>query len=234
MKTTSILALLSTFTTMAITAVDSANADTILLFENSSGLSFGAIPQDYGSRVTANIQNGYHYGGTANTPHIVASYVNAAGWPSGYGDLTNVCYPFGASSPILSIKLTADPGYQVALQSFDLAGWPNTDYTINSVQVRDGNGSVLYSAPNLLVQGDSVGSPHTALSFAPLVSSTLQISVDATNITASFGAENIGLDNLRFSQVPVPEPASIATALSASLIGAVILLGRHRWKNAHP
>jgi hypothetical protein len=234
MKTTLILGLFSACSIMMFLTAQSANADTVLLFENSSGFSFGTIPADYGSRVTANTQNGYHYGGTANTPNIVASYVNAAGWPSGYGDLTNVCYPFGATNPILSIKLTADPGYRVALQSFDLAGWPSTDYTINSVQVRDGNGSVLYLAPNLLVQGDSVGPQHTALSFAPLVSSTLQISVDATNITASFGAENIGLDNLRFSQVPVPEPASFVIAVCASVVGCVVLLSRRRWKNVHP
>jgi hypothetical protein len=227
MKTAARITIVFVFSTVTAHATDSAKADTVLLFENSSGQSFGVIPQDYGDRVTASVQSGYHYGGTADTPKIVVDYVAANGWPSNYGDLTNVAYP-ATSSSILSVKLSADPGYRVALQSFDLAGWPSTDYTINSVQVRDGNGFVLFSQSNLLVEGDSVGPRHTTLSFAPLIAPTLQVSIDATNITAAFGAENVGLDNLRFSQVP--EPASVSLLLMGSLCISAVVFARRAKK----
>jgi hypothetical protein len=230
MKTQAVHALLFGFVAIAFMIVRPVQADTTLLFEFGTGQAFGNIPSDYGSRVTGNFQNGYHYGGAANTPNIVASIANAAGWPTEYGDLTNVCYPF-PSTAVMSITLTADPGYRVALQSFDLAGWPFTDYTIKSVQVRDGIGTLLYSAPNLLVQGDSIGPQHTSLNFAPLVAPTLQISIDATNITAAFGASNVGLDNVRFSQQAVPEPAAFKIAGTGALFAGVFALTQRRSKN---
>jgi hypothetical protein len=98
-----------------------ARGDTILLFEDTNGLWL-STPSGYGNRVTATSQGGFHYGGTANTPNVVLAYgANTYGWPTQYGDLNNVIYTADFSG-VLQATLTADPGYQVVLQSFDLAG----------------------------------------------------------------------------------------------------------------
>src|SRR6202008_4639157 len=125
-------------------------ASTVLLFEDTNGFDlFSSDLPTYGDRVSANVQSGFRYGGAADTPKIVADFPNASGWSSSYGDLTNVIYTLAANG-ILRAKLTADAGYNVALQSFDLAGYPQADYTINSVKVFDGVGNWLFSQLGVL------------------------------------------------------------------------------------
>ena len=201
-----------------------ARGDTILIFENSSGFSIGFIDSNYGHRVTANIQGGFSYGGTADTPNVVTNYsANTRGWTSNYGDLSNVAYT-GAFDGILQLTLSADPGFEVNLHSFDLAGWSQADHIINSVQVLDGVGQVLFSQSNVLVHGDLVGPRHTTFSFPPLTAPALSIRFDASNLTVPFGAQVIGLDNVRFSQVP--EPSSVAIALTGAACTLTLLATR--------
>jgi hypothetical protein len=207
-----------------------ARCDTILIFESSSGFSIGSVDSNYGSRVTSNNQGGFLYGGLADTPNVVATYgTSTYSWPTQYGDLQNVAYT-AAFDGILRVTLAADPGFLVAVQSFDLAGWPSTDYTIRSVQVTDGDNHVFYSNTNLLVQGDTVGPRHTTLNFSTASASVIKISIDASNLTADFGAQDVGLDNLRFSQATVPEPATATTALLAACC-LTLRLARVRWRS---
>ncbi|REJ97930.1 MAG: hypothetical protein DWQ35_01090 [Planctomycetota bacterium] len=205
---------------LTVISAGAAYGDTVLLFERSNGfrLVSSSIP-DYGDRVTATVQNGFRYGGEANTPNVVASYRDqTSAWSTSYGDLINVIYT-SAADGILEATLTADPGYRVALHSFDLAGWNRTDYTINSVAVLNEANQPLYFQSNVLVQGDANGPQHTTFNFVDLVAPAITIRFDAANIMTGFGAQNIGLDNVRFSQVPEPSAGLIA------LLGATLSLG---------
>lgn len=207
-------------TLVAVAAAHGVHADTVLIFEDDNGiwLSESDMPT-YGDRVTSNTQDGFLYGGAADTPNVVADFTDGTeGWPSSYGDLSDVI--FSPSGTVLEMTLTADPGFRVLLHAFDLAGWLRTDYVINSVEVLGGQGQSLFFQANVLVQGDANGPQHTSFNFAPLSSGAITIRVDATNVTTGFGSENVGLDNVRFSQVPEPATATLALC---GLLGVVSL-----------
>jgi hypothetical protein len=72
------------------------------------------------------------------------------------------------------------------------------------VRVLDRNGAELYSRTNFSIPASS--GPHTDFDFAPFLTDTqLTIDVDTTGLGGA--SDNIGLDNIRFSQgVVVPEP----------------------------
>ena len=123
----------------------------------------------------------------------------------------------------LNVRFTADPGYLVQLYGFDLGGWANTDYTINSVSVFAG-GSALFSQNDVLVQGDSTGPGHTAFDFTtPLSGAELLIAIDYGNL-AGGQQDNIGIDNIRFGQDPPavlpPPPAATAEWCRGAVIVA--------------
>jgi hypothetical protein len=162
------------------------------------GISNGnAVDQAYGDNVTSTINGSFSYGAAGGfTPNVTASYTpGAAFWDVDYGDLTNVLYQTQTTGNF-ALTLTADTGYDVLLDSFDLAGWPDTDYTINSVTVSDGSNN-LFSQSNVAIEGDS---GHSAFNFtSPLTASQLIISFDSSNL-GSFSSDNIGIDNVQFSQ----------------------------------
>jgi hypothetical protein len=212
-------------------ASGSAHA-TVLLFDQTRNPATGVavepiyagadLPQDYGDRVAGSPQDvtggQYTYGnaGEGFTPNVEVAYslglATGAGevqmWISGYGGLTNVIFGTPGSQRI-DIQFTADPGYSVLLHGFDLAGYPGADYTINGVAVLEGS-NTLFSQSNVLVGGDGFGQPFTHFDFStPLAGSSLTLQIDYSNI-ASGQQDNIGLDNLRFSQFPspVPEPSA--------------------------
>jgi hypothetical protein len=213
-------------TSVVALPVDSAWADTILPFESASGFSLSDF-STYGDRITSPTQGGLPYGGAANTPRIVIDFgPSTFGWYSNYGDLSSVIYT-AASDGVLRVTLTADPGYMVSLNSFDLAGWSQTDHVTKSVKIFDSLGHSLFSQSNVLVQGDNVGPRHTAFSFTSLTSQIINIQIDASNITDAFGAETVGLDNLRFTQVPEPGSLTLAAA-GAVAIGMLLRKRRPR------
>lgn len=149
---------------------------------------------------------------------------NAFWWSSAYGDLTNIIYPAG-SIGILDVTLTADPGFEVVLNSFDLAGWPFTDYTINSVQVLSGSTS-LFSQNNVFISGTTRTGFNTS-NLGSLAASSLTLRINATNPGGS--AENIGLDNIQFSQrsatpapVGTPEPSALVALGAVAGFGVFI------------
>jgi hypothetical protein len=199
---------------------------TKLIF-NPNGGDGALVDQNYGDRVTSTVQGGYNYGADAGfTPNVVVDYLAVGDiktWSSGggtYGDLPDVI--FSNARGVVNVQLTADPGYEVVLDSFDLAGWPQQDKTINSVEVLDSTNTALFAQNHVLVHG--AGPSHTAFTFGPpLESSVLTVSFDATNLGAD--SANVGLDNLVFGQQPiVPEPSSMALLVG----GALPLLRRLR------
>jgi len=205
-------------------------------------ISGNAVPQDYGDRVTGAVvdvsggQFTYGNAGEGYTPNVLVEYFTGAAttinpgvsiWQTGYGDLTNLV--FGNNNSLsLNVRLTADPGYQVQLYHFDLAGYPDADYVIDAVRVSDGTGPLMEQF-DVAVEGDAVGPGHSAFDFAaPLTAAQLLIEIDYGNLAGS-QQDNIGLDNLRFGQSPpavVPLP-STGLLLGFGLAGLVGSLRRH-------
>ena len=117
-----------------------------------------------------------------------------------------------ASSTRARFASPPSTGVAVTLTSFDLAGWPQFDYTADVIQVVDANNTVLWTAPDLTVLG--AGPTHSA--FSVNVTSSIPIYLRFGN------TYNIGIDNIRFSQAPVsaPEPGSLVLlALGGAALG---------------
>jgi hypothetical protein len=198
---------------------------TVLTFDVDVTRPLASLPFDpsYGDRVTA-LQHGvaaYGVGAEGFTPNVTVGYTDGEGatnfirWSDGYGDLVNVIYS-NTSRPLVRLQFTADPGYGLALYGFDLAGWPNRDYTVPGVAVTSGS-DTLFSQTDVLVRGASGTPRHTSFDFADglLGGEALTILFDLGG-PGSFG--NIGIDNVRFGQFAlapppvggVPEPATWA------------------------
>jgi len=184
-----------------------AFADTILIFEPPPAINDEAVRQDYGDNVAAASQGGFDYGDTDGTftPNVVVSYGPGAvfEWDDDYGDLTNVIYSLDDDDDPGDgdVTLTADAGFEVLLHSFDMAGWPNQDYVINSVKVFQNDDVVpIFSQSEVPIEGDFVGvSRHSTFTFdPPLEAQKLRISFDSSDLGSQ--SDNIGFDNIRFSQ----------------------------------
>lgn len=207
-----------------------------------------SVPEGYGDRITGAevaVAGGvFTYGeaGEGFTPNVVADFFSGGAtpagpavslWDDGYGDLVNVL--FGNNfSQMLNMTLTADPGFEVLLYGFDLAGWPQTDYVVEAVRVF-GDTVLLFEQTSVLVEGDVTGPRHTPFSFAvPLTAGMLSIEIAYGNLPGS-QHDNIGIDNIRFGQTPppstgngpptgVPEPGVLALVA----VGAVAQWCRRR------
>lgn len=209
----------------------------------------------YGNRINgptdthANGTTTFSYGeqGEGYTPNVTVEYgpfsLLTSGpelWRYDYGDLQRVMYQGSSSAKgdgtdydYLDIVLTADEGYDVILHDFDLAGWFQTDYVIQSVTVFDGDPFPILTPENQIFEQTDVtvagdGPTHTHIDFggAPLRGPKLWLRIDASNLGAL--SENIGIDNIRFSQdvSTVPEPGTLATWVMGGL--GVVVAGR-RW-----
>src|ERR1041384_1685251 len=121
------------------------------------------VDQNYGDRVTAVDQDGFSYGATGGfTPQVVVDYLpGMSHWPSDFGDLQNAIYQEDTTT--LGVTLRADAGFQVSLASLDLGGFPNANYTVNSVVITDGAGNVLFSQTQQSVLGQTGTPRHTHL-----------------------------------------------------------------------
>jgi hypothetical protein len=210
--------------------VTSPSQAIILTFDMGLG-NGNAVDQNYGDNVTSTPNGSFSYGTAGGfTPNVTTAYTTGANfWDTAYGDLTNVIYQNQATGNF-ALTLTADSGYNVVLNSFDLAGWPNTDYTINSVSVNNGSSDV-FSQSSVAIEGDS---GHSSFNFGgtPLIASQLIISFDSSNLNTA--ADNIGIDNVRFSQqassaaVPFEFSPSLGLLLIGGLFGGKHLYRKHK------
>jgi hypothetical protein len=83
----------------------------------------------------------------------------------GDGDLENAVRTEGpgvAGAESLTLVLAASPGVSVDLCGFDLAGWNRTDHTVAVLEV-PGDAQPLFSASDVLVEGDLSGPPSIRL-----------------------------------------------------------------------
>lgn len=196
---------------IASLAVVSASQATVLIFETSGGTVLGDLTinpgNGYGDRVATVNQGGFSYGAAGGfTPNVVVDYSAASaipqGWATGYGDLVNVIWGNGPSSGTNTyfVTLTADPGWLVSLDRFDAAAWAGTqpDAVIRILRPSSAPLTVWNGA---LPQG-SQGHLTVDFALAPIVDSSITIEVTQGWWHA--------LDNIEFSQQPVPEPATMA------------------------
>jgi hypothetical protein len=230
---------------------------TILLFDQERDAatqstvgptsSGGTLPADYGDQVTGAVMAvpggffTYGEGGEGFTPDVSVDIFSAAAtatdprvnlWQTGYGDLVNVIFADGpgtAGAPLLSVRLTAAPGYAVDLYGFELAGF-GVDYVITGVSVFAGP-TTLFSEANVLVQGDLSDPRHTTFAFAtPLSAPELLLQVDLSNLASGI-QDNVAIDSIRFGQTPppaVPEPATALLLLTGLALTAVARQWRSR------
>lgn len=187
-----------------------------------------AIPAQYGDRVTATVQAGLVYGeaGEGFTPHVVVDYQPDGDiqlWRADYGDLQRVAFAQTEGTGNMRITLTADAGFLVNLHGFDVGGWFRQDYVINSIRVLAGE-DVLFEALDVLIEGDDQGDLHSSFLFTPALSAqSLSILFDSSNLLDE--SDNIGIDNIRFSESPAPVPLPGGLWLGASAL-AVLLRAR--------
>lgn len=207
---------------LGLTAFATISSATVLTFGDLNLSNYGVIPASYGDNVTSvGGAGGSYLQGNAFTPDIKTSYdtVDAFGvstnasllyWNTGYGDLTDVA--FSASNGLYArLTLTPSAGFNVVLNSFDLASYPATDLQAAKIRVIDASGTQLWSSSNLTVKG--TGPSHS--SYAPGLSSS-------SALTIEYGVNwNIGLDNVNFDQTrAVPEPATfLILGIGAAAVG---------------
>lgn len=193
----------------ALLGFGNASNATVLTFD-IDGLNAGnAVPQEYGDRVTSAIEGDFSYGtGGGPTPNVVVEYAGSSVddlsyWTTGYNDLENVIYyePDGAAG--FTITFTADPGYMVSLSGFDVGNF-GTSVTLPSISISDGVMD-LFAQADIVLPATSF--THTSFDFSPFTASQLILQVDITGLGGN--SDNIGLDNIEFSQVVVPVPAAV-------------------------
>jgi hypothetical protein len=212
-------------TALLLTAFQSVRA-TVLTFD--TGLTDGAtMPQTYGDNVTSLVSGSFSYGATGGfTPNVVVEYTSPGAtpdlnfWTTGYSDLANVLEnePDGEAS--FTVRFIADPGFLVRLDSFDLGNF-GQELTLAALRVEDGIGNTLFTLSNIAVLAFT--SPHQDYDFlGGLTASEIRIVVDTSGLGGN--SDNIGLDNIQFAQMVIPEPSATVLLLS----GAALLLRRKR------
>lgn len=203
---------------------------TILTFDNLGLANSLAIPGAYGDNVTTLCDAVGCYGtGNGFTPDVTTSYNTVRisddvvvftyidFWDNGYGDLVNV--GFAATTPGYygEVVLTAAPGWQIRLNSFDLGGWPEANYLNQPVRILDQSGNILIDYSPTTIQG--AGPSHST--FTPNLTVAGSIRIQWGN---NF---NTGIDNINFDQVPlgaqIPEPG---TWTLLALGAAAVWVGR--------
>src|SRR5688500_9184563 len=147
---------------------------------------------------------GNHSYGAAGgfTPDAVVDYIGKGTqqdvnfWPTGYNQLVNVAEYEPDGAPGYQVRLTADPGFLVRLESFDVGNFGG-QITIPAIRVLDQSGQPLFSQTNFVL-GASSG-PHSNFTFSlALMDSSLTIDFDLSGLGGN--SDNVGLDNVRFGQ----------------------------------
>jgi hypothetical protein len=181
----------------------------------------------------------YSYGaGNGFTPNISVDYIAMAFWDNDFGDMVNVAYVhpglYNPSDPprYCEIIFTPDPGYSVALNSFDIARWYYnifpTAFESWSIKILDANSNILLDYGNdiFIPTGDTHDVYTPMLTYNGLI--RIQMGYAGTEFD---GPIDTGIDNINFDQIgpsaaPVPEPATIFL-MSTGLLG---LIGASRKK----
>jgi hypothetical protein len=197
-----------------------AHGQVTLDFQSLSLLDYGIIPSNYGSNLTPNLASIAYRTFTVANNATLTNYLEF--WNNGYGDLTKVAFA-SSNGYAAEVAINAQAGYAVRLISFDMAGWPTTDRTNTHLRLLDAAGATLlnYAAAGpVAIQGDANGPQHST--FAPNL-------VSAGSIRIQWGNDwNVGIDNIQFQVVPIPEPPAWILLALGGTAGAWWLRRRRR------
>jgi len=210
-------------TATALTLASAAHASVLTFVIDGIG-NFGAIPQDYGDRVTSADDGIFHYeiGSEGPTPNVIATYPTDGGidpsyWSTGYGDLVDVYFEDADGNGSGEVILSADYGYEVVLYSFEMAAYSSafsSDPTIDSVRVMGCSPAPLFEQIDAVISETT----HTTYDFvsSPLQAREIRIQFESGVLGGL--SDDIGLDTIRFGQVKVaaeemPCPSDIAVPL---------------------
>jgi len=197
----------------------------VLTFNLAGIADFQDVDQGYGDRVTGSVMGNFSYGGTDPfTPNVTVSYGanDPALWTTGYGTLTNVLFEDTDNTGVLTVTLTADPGFRVNLHDFKLAAYTtafSSDPSISRIEVTDSAGNAVFVSENQTVSRTS----SSSLQFEPPLSgSSLTIRVDARNLGEL--NDDIAIDDIRFSQTTgSPGVGELAITTYAQVIDPIQL-----------
>jgi len=182
------------------------------------------VDQAYGDRVTASPDiNGLLYGSVVGggAPNVEVSYQGLLPdiWAIGYGDLINVLYNEADGDDLLQVTLVADAGFEVGLLGFDAAAFGGNQ-DVPGIDIVDGSDNVLFASGAFTLLG---ASSHNDFDFAGgLFAQEININVDLTGLGGQ--SDNVGLDNILFTQRAVPEP----TMAGLLVLGTGSVLVRRR------
>lgn len=177
---------------------------TVLTFDYHDKAFSYQIPDSYGDNVvsTSDAVGNYEIGnGWTNNVKVDYRSFNTTTnesidymwyWDNDYGDLIDVAYASNengtAKDWTAEITLTAQNGYDVTLNRFDLAGWPQTDREPSHLRILDGDSNILEILDGITIVG---ADGHSS------VEGTWTSSV----IKIQFGNDwNIGIDNISFDE----------------------------------
>jgi hypothetical protein len=191
---------------------------TVLTFDGFSDNEI--VPQSYGDRV---IDFGTSYGGGGGpTPNIEVDYIPVSNgipltnWVSDYATLTNALSSIEFDTQGY-VQLTPDAGFDVVLNSFQVAAWLDESFPDSRIFVADATGATLFDTGTFTAVPGMVQTYPTG----PLRSSTgLRI------VVHDFG--DLGVDSIAFSQVPtIPEPNIYALWIAGlGIVGTVACKSR--------
>lgn len=187
-----------TLTLTAIAAATAAHAVTMVA-------NFDGTHDDYDAPLS--FQTYYDVSGEADF-EITSTY---GFWNSGYADLAGVIY--NSINSVLSIEIRALTGFQVTLDSFQIAPYESyTDTTGYEVADLADTGTSLLSATGLDLDNS------TALTISPNLTS-------ANGFLITFGPDawNNGMDNITFTTSALPTTSSTVPDASSTL--ALLALG---------
>lgn len=211
---------------------------TTLTFDLNPSSGNGTPLGNYGDRVSGTNTDAQGTGGAAagsygigaeGSTENVTFEVNRGGpgsdpriWTS-YSDLTNVVYEESDAGDPMNLVFTADLGFNVTLDSFDLGNFAQA-ITIPGLSIF-ADGLLALDLGAIALPASS--QPHLSFDNLNVTGALVEIRVDRSGLGNP--SDNIGFDNITFSQsaiAPVPLPASALLLIGG--IGGLSLLRRRR------
>lgn len=198
----------------ALLAAVGADLNATVLTFDVDGLPNGSIlSAGYGNRVSCSQMGAFHYGLESGvTPNVTVAYAGdhtwsafPIFWTTGYNDLINIIENESDGDTGYQVVFQADPNTIVQLESFDVGNWGGS-INVPEIRVADGDGTILFQMAGVTLPANSVPQ-HVHLEMPPEVrASKLILRVDTSGLGGY--SDNIGLDNIRFSQdPPAPRPS---------------------------
>lgn len=205
---------------------------TTLTFDVLPATTNRANPGNYGDRVTAtnadvdgsgiSAAGTYLVGSEGATGNVVVDFLAPDNqlWTTGYNDLVNVYFGEPDGSVLMGLKFTADSGFDVTLDAFDIGNFGGA-VVLNAIDILV-DGLSVFSQANVALNASS--GAHLSFDNLGLSGSMIELRVDTSGLGGA--SDNIGLDNVLFSQSRSDPPPPIPLPGGLPLIaGALGLLG---------